>query len=100
MLYVTLKQDHLECLLKIKLILKSLIIIGGLILWFQFEKRNDEESSTELPFLESTKKQPKDKGPSSTFLNVGDTVLLDSPATGPWLIVNETGFTSVAKFYE
>ena len=28
---------------------------------------------------------------ASTFLNVGGSVLLDSPATGPWLIVSETG---------
>ena len=28
---------------------------------------------------------------SPTFLNVGETVLLDSPATEPWMIVSETG---------
>ena len=60
--------------------------------WLQFQKRNAEVSSGELPLFKSTSKAPADEGPStSTFLNVGSNVLLDSQATGPWLIVNETG---------
>ena len=42
--------------------------------------------------MKATNKGPAGRDPSgSTFLNVGETVLLDSPATGPWMIVSETG---------
>ena len=41
------------------------------------------------------------KGSSgSTFLNVGDALLLDSPATGPWLIVSETGRYMVIVLFD
>ena len=44
------------------------------------------------PLSESINEVPADSSPaSSTFLNVGETVLLDSQATGPWMIVSETG---------
>ena len=50
------------------------------------------EVNSKVPLSESTNEAPAAKGPSgSTFLNVGETVLLDSPATGPWMIVSQTG---------
>ena len=59
---------------------------------FQPKKGNAEESSSDLISPESTNEAPADRVPSgSTFLNIGQTVLLDSPATGPWMIVSETG---------
>ena len=51
----------------------------------------EKVGSNKTPLSEPNK-GPADKVPSgSTFLNVGETVLLDSAATGPWLIVSETG---------
>ena len=45
-----------------------------------------------INFQQSSDEQPVDQLPSSSlFLKSNESVLLDSPATGPWMIVSATG---------